>query len=286
MTKISNKYIKLAIIAGCIVILDQVTKAVILRTLPLNHSISIVPGFFNLIHIQNPGGAFGFMAKHSSAWLHSVFLFFTFLALGFHPKRTEQGEFRRGLQVTVILLVIIFCVLALTTAISILQINQEHAVEEIFTNEVVARAGRVSELNIIRSPGGILITTTIIDLAGNKLTPAEIDEIDKQLEETFFRPVTVGEIIPGRKIKAYFLGVSVAAAAIICAAYNHLDMFIFYGIDHSGQNVVGEFEAIGFGTPAISENSQVVRICNIEAPVTVPVKIGRGRYRIVFHAGS
>jgi signal peptidase II len=82
MTKISNKYIKLAIIAGCIVILDQVTKAVILRTLPLNHSISIVPGFFNLIHIQNPGGAFGFMAKHSSAWLHSVFLFFTFLALG------------------------------------------------------------------------------------------------------------------------------------------------------------------------------------------------------------
>jgi uncharacterized hydrophobic protein (TIGR00271 family) len=122
----------------------------------------------------------------------------TFLALGFHPKRTEQGEFRRGLQVTVISLLVIFCVLFLTTAVSILQINQENAVEEIFNNEVVARAGRVSEMQVLRSPGGIIITATIIDLAGSNLTPAEIEEIDKQLEETFFRPVTVDAIIvPG-----------------------------------------------------------------------------------------
>jgi hypothetical protein len=51
---------------------------------------------------------------------------------------------------------------------------------------------------VLRSPGGIIITATIIDLAGSNLTPAEIEEIDKQLEETFFRPVTVDAIIvPG-----------------------------------------------------------------------------------------
>jgi signal peptidase II len=82
MTKVTNKYIKLAIVAGCIVALDQITKAFILQILPLNDSISIVPGLFNLIHIQNPGGAFGFMANHSSGWIHSLFLFFTLLALG------------------------------------------------------------------------------------------------------------------------------------------------------------------------------------------------------------
>jgi signal peptidase II len=64
------------------VALDQITKAFILQILPLNDSISIVPGLFNLIHIQNPGGAFGFMANHSSGWLYSLFLFFTLLALG------------------------------------------------------------------------------------------------------------------------------------------------------------------------------------------------------------
>jgi signal peptidase II len=82
MTKNPDKYIKLAIIAGCIVVLDQITKAAILWTLPLNRSISIVPGLFNLIHIQNPGGAFGFMAHQSSAWFPILFLFFTLLALG------------------------------------------------------------------------------------------------------------------------------------------------------------------------------------------------------------
>ena len=93
MTKFPDKYSKLAIVAGCIVVLDQITKAAILWTLPLNHSISIVPGLFNLIHIQNPGGAFGFMANQSSAWFPILFLFFTLLALGlifFLYKNTPQ----------------------------------------------------------------------------------------------------------------------------------------------------------------------------------------------------
>jgi len=82
MTKNPNKYSKLSIVAGCVIVLDQITKAAILQTLPLNHSISIIPGLFNLIHIQNPGGAFGFMANQSSAWFPILFLFITLLALG------------------------------------------------------------------------------------------------------------------------------------------------------------------------------------------------------------
>jgi len=77
-----NKYLKLAVVAGSVIILDQITKAVILYFLPLYHSISVIPGFFNIIHIHNPGGAFGFMANHGSVLRIIVFLFFSSFAIG------------------------------------------------------------------------------------------------------------------------------------------------------------------------------------------------------------
>lgn len=76
-----NKYLKLAIIAGLVIILDQITKAIILCSLPLYHSIAIIPGFFSITHIHNPGGAFGFMANQSSVLRSMVFLFFSSLAV-------------------------------------------------------------------------------------------------------------------------------------------------------------------------------------------------------------
>ncbi len=62
--------------------MDQITKAVILWNLSLYDSIEVIPGFFNIIHINNPGGAFGFLADHSIAWRHFVFLFISALAVG------------------------------------------------------------------------------------------------------------------------------------------------------------------------------------------------------------
>jgi len=76
-----NKYLKLAIIAGSVIILDQITKAIILYSMPLYHSISIIPGFFSISHIHNPGGAFGFMANYSPVLRSIVFLFFSSLAI-------------------------------------------------------------------------------------------------------------------------------------------------------------------------------------------------------------
>ncbi len=44
-----------------IVTLDQVTKALVRRTLPLHESVTVVPGFLDFTHIRNTGAAFGFM---------------------------------------------------------------------------------------------------------------------------------------------------------------------------------------------------------------------------------
>ncbi len=77
-----KKTIKLLLIAGVIVLLDQVTKALVLRYLPLYHSIAVIPGFFDLTHVQNPGGAFGFLSASDPRLRRVVFLFISFLAVG------------------------------------------------------------------------------------------------------------------------------------------------------------------------------------------------------------
>jgi len=79
---LKNKYIKLAVIAGLVVFCDQITKAVILHRLPLYQSIAVLPGMFNLTHIQNPGGAFGFLANFSPQWRYSIFIVGASLATG------------------------------------------------------------------------------------------------------------------------------------------------------------------------------------------------------------
>jgi signal peptidase II len=78
-----GKYKKLAVISGLVIILDQITKILILKNLPLYHSISIIPGFFNITHIHNPGGAFGFMAHQDSSLRTFLFLFLSSCAVGF-----------------------------------------------------------------------------------------------------------------------------------------------------------------------------------------------------------
>lgn len=77
-----DKYLRLIFIAGLIVVLDQITKLIVLDSLPLFHSIKIIPGFFNLTHIHNPGGAFGFLSTNSSSTQRFVFLFASSLAIG------------------------------------------------------------------------------------------------------------------------------------------------------------------------------------------------------------
>jgi signal peptidase II len=71
-----------AMIAGLVVVLDQATKMLILAKLPLYHTIPVIPGFFNLTHIRNPGGAFGFMASGSHAIRKLLFLGVSAVAMG------------------------------------------------------------------------------------------------------------------------------------------------------------------------------------------------------------
>jgi signal peptidase II len=44
-----------------IVVLDQITKMIVRRTLPLHDSVTVIPGFLDFTHVRNTGAAFGIL---------------------------------------------------------------------------------------------------------------------------------------------------------------------------------------------------------------------------------
>jgi signal peptidase II len=44
-----------------VVLFDQVTKAIVRAALPLHETVTLIPGFLALTHVQNTGAAFGFL---------------------------------------------------------------------------------------------------------------------------------------------------------------------------------------------------------------------------------
>jgi signal peptidase II len=69
-------------VAGAVLVLDQVTKALVLTHLPLGGSIPVIPGLFDLTHVHNPGGAFGFLSGLSAEVRSLLFVAVSLLAAG------------------------------------------------------------------------------------------------------------------------------------------------------------------------------------------------------------
>jgi signal peptidase II len=70
-------------VLSAIVLLDQVTKLIVDRTMPLYHSIPVIDGFFSLTYIRNTGAAFGILAGSGTAFRLPFLMFFSLLAIGF-----------------------------------------------------------------------------------------------------------------------------------------------------------------------------------------------------------
>jgi signal peptidase II len=69
------------LIALSVVVLDRLTKWAVARNIPLHDSISIIPGFFRLTHVENRGAAFGLFADSPSEWKIAVLVLFSVVAL-------------------------------------------------------------------------------------------------------------------------------------------------------------------------------------------------------------
>jgi signal peptidase II len=71
----------LFLIALFVVALDRVTKITISRRLSLHDSIPVIPGFFRIIHTENPGAAFGIFADSPSGLKVGLLIGFSVIAL-------------------------------------------------------------------------------------------------------------------------------------------------------------------------------------------------------------
>jgi signal peptidase II len=66
---------RLVLVSISVVLLDQFTKWLIVSHLPLYAHITVIDHFFNITHVLNPGGAFGFFAEQSPGIRKFIFLF-------------------------------------------------------------------------------------------------------------------------------------------------------------------------------------------------------------------
>lgn len=62
--------------------LDQLTKALIVRSIILQGSREVIPGFFNLTHVRNRGAIFGFLSHSDSRILYIFLTLVSVAALG------------------------------------------------------------------------------------------------------------------------------------------------------------------------------------------------------------
>jgi signal peptidase II len=91
---LNKKYVPFGLAAALILFMDQATKVYIDATMPLHDSVSVIPGFFNITHVRNPGAAFGFLAGASPLFRNIFFVSVTVAAilLILHYVRTSQAE--------------------------------------------------------------------------------------------------------------------------------------------------------------------------------------------------
>src|SRR6476646_898607 len=69
------------LIALAVLLLDRITKWAIAQTIPLEDTISIIPRFFRLTHLENTGAAFSLFADSSSPFRTTLLIAFSVAAL-------------------------------------------------------------------------------------------------------------------------------------------------------------------------------------------------------------
>src|SRR5271167_3175695 len=69
------------LIAFLVIVLDRLTKITIAHRLSLHDSITVIPGFFRIIHTENPGAAFGIFADSPSRLKVGLLIGFSVIAL-------------------------------------------------------------------------------------------------------------------------------------------------------------------------------------------------------------
>ncbi|MGB7297404.1 MAG: signal peptidase II [Candidatus Aminicenantales bacterium] len=93
------------VVVFALVLLDQISKWLVARYLPLYASRTVIPGFFNLTHIHNKGAIFGFFSQSGNRAVFLILTAASFLALAlviYYFFKTPAAD--RGLKLALSLI--------------------------------------------------------------------------------------------------------------------------------------------------------------------------------------
>jgi len=87
-----------------VLIVDQVSKIIVARHIPLHSSIDIIDGFFRITHIRNAGAAFGLMAGHSlSFYLFSLVAFVAIVFVLWYFRNLSDRDVTSAVALSLVL---------------------------------------------------------------------------------------------------------------------------------------------------------------------------------------
>jgi signal peptidase II len=72
--KVESKYLLLATISCALVALDQLAKMYVHTQFDLGETVPLIPNFFSLTYVRNPGAAFGFLRDAPEVFRSIFFL--------------------------------------------------------------------------------------------------------------------------------------------------------------------------------------------------------------------
>ena len=89
-----NKYAWVGAMAAAVVVLDQITKYLVVKRFHLHESVTVIQGFFNLTYVRNKGAAFGILAGSHGMWRSAFFISVAFVALAAIVMLIKKSEDR------------------------------------------------------------------------------------------------------------------------------------------------------------------------------------------------
>ncbi|NLV97589.1 MAG: signal peptidase II [Desulfovibrionales bacterium] len=90
---LGQRYRIIALISVIIFILDQATKVWVQFTIPVwEKGLTIIPGFFDIVHILNRGAAFGFLNRHDIDWQRPFFIIVSLIAMAIIASLARSKE--------------------------------------------------------------------------------------------------------------------------------------------------------------------------------------------------
>jgi signal peptidase II len=77
-----SKWMTLLAVAGAILAADQASKYLVVSSIPVDRGFPVVAGFVDLVHVRNPGAAFGIMSASAWDFRKLFFVLVSVVALG------------------------------------------------------------------------------------------------------------------------------------------------------------------------------------------------------------